>query len=223
LVEEPIVSSPSPVRQLIVLAHPSTDSFCAEVARHWQARARKNYQICELRDLYADGFDPVLKATEQAGKRGYAPLAENLEECRALQGLNVLVFVYPIWFGTPPAMLKGYLERVIGSSISFSADREGERPLSNVRLVQLVTSATSNTWLAEKGVRGALHTLYNQYISEVFGAKEIYRLHLDSITQDISPLHASMRLTKVDELADQVCAAANADRWDRERSAMTKS
>lgn len=209
------MNPPSPVSQLVVLAHPADDSFCAQVARRWLKRARKYHQDCELRDLYRDGFDPVLKANEQPGKPGFAPLAENLAECRRLQALDVLVFVYPVWFGAPPAMLKGYLERVVGSGVTFGSREPRAKPLAGVRLVQIATSASSEPWLSEMGVRAALHTVYDEYVAEVFGAKETYRLHLGSIGPDMTALHVPMQLAKVDELADRVCADANADRWAR--------
>lgn len=209
--------APPAVSQLVVLAHPDPNSFCASVARRWQDRARKNRQTCDFRDLYADGFDPVLKANERPGTPDYAPPTENLAEAQRLQRLGVLVFVYPVWFGSPPAMLKGYLERVVGSSMSFATGLEDKKPLSNVRLVQISTSASSEPWLAERGVPGALHTIFDRYIADVFGAKEAYRLHLDGITQGMDEHRARLAWTQVDELADHVCAETNADRWDHVR------
>jgi NAD(P)H dehydrogenase (quinone) len=74
-------------------------------------------------------------------------------------------------------------------------------------------------WLAEKGVTGALHTIFDRYVAEVFGARTAYRLHLDSITEAMAERLATSHLLEVDGLADQVCAEANADRWDRARTA----
>lgn len=215
------MTQPPPVRQLVVLAHPAADSFCAEVARRWRKRAAKYRQDCDLRDLYRDGFDPVLRANEQPGKAGFAPTTENLAECQRLRELDVLVFIYPVWFGSPPAMLKGYLERVVGSGVAFGSREPRLKPLENVRLVQIATSASSEPWLSEMGVRAAFHTVYDQYVAEVFGARKTYRLHLDSIGPNMTALHGPMQLAKVDELADLVCAEANADRWARARSAIT--
>src|SRR3546814_9587759 len=102
----------------------------------WQERVRHHHQDCDLRDLYRDNFDPVLKANEQPGKEGYAPRPENVAEREHLEKLDVLTFVYPVWFGTPPAMLKGYLERVVGSGIGFGFGVEYPKPLANVGLVR---------------------------------------------------------------------------------------
>lgn len=212
------MDSPPPVHHLVVIAHPDPDSFCGAIARRWQERVRHHHQDCDLRDLYRDNFDPVLKANEQPGKEGYAPLSENVAERELLEKLDVLTFVYPIWFGTPPAMLKGYLERVVGSGIGFAPDVEYPKPLVNVRLVQISTSSSSTPWLNEKGVPSALHTLFDNYIADVFGAQATYRLHLDAIAQDMRADRAAGRLLEVQQFADRVCAEANADRWDRARS-----
>ena len=208
---------PPPVSQFVVLAHPDPASFCASIANHWHARVQRNHQVSEVRDLYRDGFDPVLKAHEQPGKAGFSPLAENLAECARLQQLDVLTFVYPVWFGAPPAMLKGYLERVVGSVVSFAEGDDLVRPLARVRLVHISTSASSEGWLAEKGIPSALHTIFDEYVAEVFGAEKSYRLHLDSIGEGMGQHHAATRLAQVDKLADLVCAEANAARWERAR------
>src|SRR3546814_4560654 len=97
------MDSPPPVHHLVVMSHPDPDSFCGAVARRWQERVRHHHQDCDLRDLYRDNFDPVLKANEQPGKEGYAPRPENVAEREHLEKLDVLTFVYPVWFGTPPA------------------------------------------------------------------------------------------------------------------------
>lgn len=216
------MASPPPVNQLVVLAHPDRESFCSCIASRWRDRALKNLQSCEVRDLYADGFDPVLKAREQPGKAGFAPDPANVEECLRLEKLDVLVFVYPIWFGTPPAMLKGYIERVVGSGISFAHGAQDRKPLAEVRLVQISTSASSKPWLSEQGVPGALHAIFDHYIAHVFGARKVDRLHLDLITEGMGDHRALMQLGKVDALADAVCAQANADRWSRDRMSMRR-
>ncbi|WP_336975274.1 NAD(P)H-dependent oxidoreductase [Sphingobium aromaticiconvertens] len=212
------MGSPLPVHHLVVLSHPQPDSFCGAIARCWQERAQHHHQSCDLRDLYRENFDPVLRANEQPGKEGYTPLPQNIAERERLEQLDVLTFVYPVWFGTPPAMLKGYLERVVGSGIGFGPEADDPKPLANVRLVQISTSSSSTPWLNEKGVPSALHTLFDTYIAEVFGAHATYRLHLDAITQNMGEQRAAARLREVQDFADRVCAEANADRWDRVRA-----
>lgn len=212
---------PPPVTHLVVLAHPDADSFCAAIAGRWRDRANTHGQACTIRDLYRDGFDPVLQSTEQPGKPNYRANPDSLAEREELQQLGVLVFVYPIWFGSAPAMLKGYIDRVVGGGVSFGKGEQGIGPLTGVRVVHISTSASSEPWLAEKGVPIALHTLFERYFTQVFGARKSYSVHLDAITEGMSQVQAEFQLTKIDQLSDRVCAEANTDRWDRVREATT--
>ena len=210
--------TPPPVEQQIILAHPDPDSFCASVAEQWLKRAHKHHQNCTVKDLYREGFDPVPKINERPGKPGYAPPEGLVAECERLEATDVVVLVYPMWFGAPPAMLKGYLERVLGNATAFNRDGPVERPLRNTRLVQISTSATASSWLAEKGVQSAIHALFDRYLADVLGVPQAYRLHLDGITDGMSQEKGAVELEKVNLLADKVCADANAARWDRARS-----
>lgn len=209
--------APPAVEQQIILAHPDPESFCASVAKCWLERASSYHQTCTLRDLYAEGFDPILKINERPGKPSYAPPQMLLDDGERLRALDVIVLVYPVWFGTPPAMMKGYLERVLGNATSFASDGPSGKPLARARLVQISTSATRSSWLAEKGVEGALHTLFDRYLAEVLGAQNSCHLNLDAITDDMSRERGAMELERVCQLADKVCAEANAARRERAR------
>lgn len=205
----------SPVAHLVVLAHPDPDSFCASIARCWAEQAVANHQACEIVDLYQEGFDPVLRKEEQPGKPGFAPSPELLEQAARLRDVDVLVLVYPIWFGSPPAMMKGYLERVIGIGTAFADGRRRGSPLGDIHLVDISTSASSDPWLAERGVKGSLHTVFDRYVAEVFGAASSERIHLDNVTNPMDRARGASRLARVREFARRTCAEANARRWAR--------
>jgi len=207
--------APPAVEQQIILTHPDPESFCASVAKCWIERVSSHHQNCTLRDLYAEGFDPVLKINERPGKPGYAPPQALLDEGQRLETLDVIVLIYPVWFGSPPAMMKGYLERVLGNATFFASEGPTEKPLRRARLVQISTSRTRSSWLAEKGVESALHTLFDRYLADVLGAHHTHRLNLDAITNTMTPGQGAMELEQVRQLADKVCAEANAARWER--------
>ena len=209
------MTTPSPVHHAVVLTHPDPDSFCASIARCWAEEVTAQHQKCEIMDLYREGFDPVLRKAEQPGKPGFAPPPELLEQSARLRGIDVLVLVYPIWFGSPPAMMKGYLERVIGIGTSFANGRHHGSPLGNVHLVDISTSASSDPWLTEKGIKGSLHTIFDRYIAEVFGAASSDRLHLDNVTNPMDRARGAFKLAQVREFAKRTCADAHARRWAR--------
>jgi NAD(P)H dehydrogenase (quinone) len=124
----------------VVVAHPSPDSYC----RHLSARAvtgliAGGHEV-EVIDLYVDGFRVAMSAEERDAYHGDAPIRDPLVERYAgiVQRAGALVFVYPTWWSTLPAILKGWLERVMVPGVSFRFDeRTGKvKPaLGNVRKI----------------------------------------------------------------------------------------
>ena len=88
-------------------------------------------------DLYALGFAPAMTPAEREAYDTDQPLIDPLaaEHARLVQRAQMLVFVYPTWWSGPPAILRGWLERVFVPGIAFRFDARGKvRPaLTNVR------------------------------------------------------------------------------------------
>jgi putative NADPH-quinone reductase len=138
------------VRVLVVYAHPCPESFNAAIRdRTLDALARAGHET-RLLDLYAMGFDPVVGAQE---RRDYhtpgeneRPVAEHLEALRWAEGL---VFVYPTWWYGPPAMLKGWLDRVWIPHATFGMPQKGKpisRVLTDIRVIGAVSTLGSPLW-----------------------------------------------------------------------------
>ena len=103
-------------RILILLGHPSSDSFCAALARHYQDSARQAGH--EVRTLHLGDldFDPILRQ----GYRQPQPLeADLLDAQQAITRATRLVLVFPIWWGGIPALLKGFLDRILLPGFAF--------------------------------------------------------------------------------------------------------
>ncbi len=124
----------------VVSAHPSADSFCHHLAARAVAGLHAAGHQVELIDLYADGFRVAMTAEERYAYHGESPICDPLVERYAaiVQHAGALVFVYPTWWSTLPAILKGWLERVMVPGVSFRFDeRTGKvKPaLGNVRTI----------------------------------------------------------------------------------------
>lgn len=108
------------MRTLLVHAHPSPDSFASSAAREAaEALAAAGHSV-DLLDLYADDFDPVLPRETlrryldaPANRAGVEAYVERLLIAEAL------VFVFPVWHDGPPAILKGYFDRVFLRGVVF--------------------------------------------------------------------------------------------------------
>lgn len=114
------------MRALVVYCHPVAESFCA-AARDAAIRGltTAGHEVSVI-DLYGEGFTPVMSETEWShyvAMGGEIPddLRRHVDVVRSAE---VLVFVYPTWWSTIPAMLQGWLERVLVPGVGFSLDLE---------------------------------------------------------------------------------------------------
>jgi NAD(P)H dehydrogenase (quinone) len=198
-----------PLRHAIIVSHPSEGSFTLAVARRYAETVESLGQASFIRDLYRIGFDPLLKEEERQGKPG----ADVLAEWDLLKEADVVVLVYPIWFGAPPAMLKGYVDRVFGAGRTTGQMLQVDQShlLEGKQLVSLTLSGSMRAWLDEKGVMMSLRNLFDRYLSEVFGLLETHSYHFDGITQDMSEKDAAFHLAAVEEAADTTLAHIRRD------------
>lgn len=132
------------MKTLVVYCHPCTESFTAAVRDVACETLQTLGHEVLVTDLYADGFDPVMSAAE---RRGYHTLSTNLvpiaDYAQRVEWAEAVVFVYPTWWYGVPAMLKGWLERVLvpGFAFDMPEGRRGPRPrLRNIRRIVALTT-----------------------------------------------------------------------------------
>lgn len=190
---------PQTFKHAVIVAHPAPDSFTLAMARRYIETIEAQGHEAVLRDLYKLGFDPVLKDAEREGEPG----ADVLQEWAVLGKPDVFVLVYPIWFGTPPAMLTGYIDRVFGAGRSFGGGGKGgtSEMLAGRHLVSLTASGSLRAWLDEKGVLNSLRTVYDRYLSDVFGFGETARYHFDGVAPGMKEWEPRAHLLQVEKAA----------------------
>ena len=142
------------MRTLVVFCHPCQDSFAAAIRDAVCDAVRAAGHDPDLLDLYAEGFDPVMRSAE---RKGYHEEGSNLAPVRAhaerLARADAVIFVYPTWWFGLPAMLKGWLDRVLvpGFAFEMPTERYGPRPgLTHIRRVGVFTTCgatRSASWL----------------------------------------------------------------------------
>lgn len=135
----------------VVLAHPRPGSFADELARRAAAGLRAAGHRVTLLDLTATGFRAAMSAEERAAYHSDRPILDLLvqEHADLVRSVDALVFVYPTWWSGLPAILKGWLERVMVPGVGFRFDdRSGKvRPgLSNVAHLIGISTYGSPRW-----------------------------------------------------------------------------
>lgn len=146
------------MRVLVVHAHPVVDSFSSALRDAACEGARGAGHDVRVLDLGATGFDPVMSADELVDYKNVTttvPL-DIADHVDAVKWAEVLVFVYPTWWSTLPAQLKGWLERVMRPGVAFVFDEKNRvRPgLGQVRRIVGVTTYGS-PWLYVKVMKDA--------------------------------------------------------------------
>ena len=107
----------------VILAHPGPGSFNHAIAATVVKTLAENGYTVAFHDLYAEHFDPVLPYAEIPRD---APLDPGVaRHCSEIATADGIVIVHPDWWGQPPAILKGWIDRVIRPGIAYRF-REGD-------------------------------------------------------------------------------------------------
>lgn len=117
------------MKLLIIYTYPNHTSLNYAFLQSVIKGSRENSSIKELQilDLYEEGFDPLLEFNEQKRRRDMHT-DTTLEKYREqMLWADKLVFIYPIWWGRPPAMLLGYIDRLFASNFAYR-DKKGLFP-----------------------------------------------------------------------------------------------
>ena len=109
------------MRILELLCNPRPASFNRVLSLRARERLAELGHEVLFHDLYEEGFDPVLDSSELARGFSLDPLVQT--HCRELTEADGLVVVHPLWWGGPPALLKGWMDRVLRQGIAY--DLEG--------------------------------------------------------------------------------------------------
>lgn len=160
---------------LIIYAHPVPTSFNAAILETAQRALSHAGHTVRTTDLYAEDFQPVLSREErEAYLCESGPMiddvATHIDNLRWAEGL---VFIFPTWYYGPPAILKGWFERVWLPGVTFEVAKRRLGKTSSLishitRLVVVTTSGSPAWWLAVIGNPGkrfflrGLRVLFNR-------------------------------------------------------------
>lgn len=139
------------MRVLMVYCHPVPESYCAGLRDTAKAALEAAGHDVDLIDLHEENFQPVMQAGE---RRAYHDVGESNhplpDHVARLKAAEAMVFVYPTWWYGLPAMLKGWLDRVITPGVGFDLpDGPGPiRPLlTHIRKIAIVSTCGAPRWL----------------------------------------------------------------------------
>jgi len=139
------------MRVLYVYCHPLDDSFHAAIRAEALAGLAEAGHMVDLLDLYAEGFDPVLTAERRRDYHDPAKnRANNQQHVDRLMVAEALVVQFPTWSFGPPAMLKGWFDRMFGPGIAMDlTDPAQVKPLlGHIRRITGISTYGRDRWRA---------------------------------------------------------------------------
>ena len=204
------------MRALVVYCHPKDGSFTAAVRDCVVGKLATAGAEVRLADLYAQGFQPVLSDCEWTG---YLDAATNCAPVQAavddLRWCDTLIFVYPTWWYGMPAMLKGWLDRVMLPEVAFlmpdGRNRTIRPGLHHIRRLGVFTTCGASWWLTafvgapgKRTLTRGLGLLCHPRRRTVFAAHYL----MDSSTAASRAAHLGLVAARMDRLIGRGAVAA---------------
>lgn len=186
------------MKHAVIFAHPSAQSFTASVAAAYTEAAESLGHAVVQRDLYRMGFDPCLKESERVTAGACQPGDDVLAERALIGSCDIFALIYPLWLNAPPAILKGYLDRVFGFGFAFGANGHSYEPLLRGRqLISFTSSGAPAIWLQQTGSWNALQALFDTYFATLCGMTTVGHVHAGGVTPGASVSFVHARLHDV--------------------------
>jgi putative NADPH-quinone reductase len=162
----------------IILAHPNPGSFNHAIANTAAQALRQNGHDAVLHDLYQGHFPPLFSAAELQTNAILDPVIAS--HCREIAQAGGIIIVHPNWWGMPPAILKGWIDRVLRMEVAyrFVANDKGEGvPVGLLKAKAAVVFNTANTPDdREREILGdPLEGLWKKCVFDLCGVRNVHR------------------------------------------------
>lgn len=147
----------------IVIAHPQSDSYHHAVAHQIKATFETQGETVTMIDLYADQFNPVMSLDDLSlFTTGTSSDAQVAPYQKAIDASDHLVFVYPIWWFGAPAILKGFLDKVLLPNFAYGIHEDGSfyGLLDNIKHIDVITCAFATQQTLETVTKDPIQTVF---------------------------------------------------------------
>lgn len=130
---------------LIIFNHPYEFSFCNAILKAVVNGLKVNNNRIDIIHLDNDNFNPVMTANDLKAFRDKNPICEKVIEYKErLENADHLIFIFPIWWEVMPAMLKGFIDKVIFPGVVYDySNKKNTRMKPLLKKIKSVTVITT--------------------------------------------------------------------------------
>ena len=193
------------MRISIIVAHPNPHSFNHAIALAALDQITQNGHAVMFHDLYEEKFDPILPFDEIPRDTS---LPEELKiQCQEIKSAGGIIIIHPNWWGQPPAILKGWIDRVLrpGIAYQFLEGDQGEGiPEGLLQASAAIVFNTSNTPAEREATEfgDPLETLWKNCIFGLCGVRNFYR-EMFQVVVTSTPKQRSEWLSKAKKVVNR--------------------
>jgi NAD(P)H dehydrogenase (quinone) len=164
---------------LIIYSHPNPKSFNHAILKTLEhALISQGHQV-RVRDLYAMRFDPVLKAKDFQLMDQKKVANDVKKEQDHVRWAEILVFIFPVWWNSLPAIARGYVDRVLSVGFAYSENAKGLLPGKKVLVIATMNAPQS---VCEKaGILRAMDLTIGQSLADFCSMKLIKQKYFNAV------------------------------------------
>ena len=153
---------------LVVLCHPRPDSLTSQIAKAFSEGATKAGHQVELLDLYKENFDPVLRIEDEPNDGTLENYSLEVQtEFERLNNNDAVVMVFPLWWWSVPAMLKGWIDRVWNYGLMYGSNEHNVK-----KGLMIAVAGATKEQLIKRDYEAAINTSLNIGVLDYCGVKD---------------------------------------------------
>ncbi|WP_195573053.1 NAD(P)H-dependent oxidoreductase [Paenibacillus sp. 1001270B_150601_E10] len=171
------------MKYVVLTAHPNPDSFTYAIKnKAVQALEEAGHEV-KVRDLYEKVLNPILSVEDfKSSKEGQVS-----DDVKAEQDLltwaEALVVIYPLWWASMPAILKGYIDRVFSYGFAYSMDGNGlQKLLTGKQAILFTTMGNTEEHYNHAGMFEAMRKTVDEGIFDFVGIQVKEHKYFTSVT-----------------------------------------
>ncbi|HEV2702793.1 MAG TPA: NAD(P)H-dependent oxidoreductase [Steroidobacteraceae bacterium] len=175
------------MKHLVIVANPRIDSLTMSLAHAYVSELDRLGHEHTLYDLYRMKFAPTLTGVEMAQAAVGTGPPEVLEAQQDITAADVVTVIYPLWWLSMPAILKGFIDRVFARGFAYDSRQGAVRGLLTGKKCVVVTlSGAPLPILRGTGRWDAVKMLQDTHIFQAVGFELLEHLHFDHIEPGLS-------------------------------------
>ncbi|WP_339790737.1 NAD(P)H oxidoreductase [Paenibacillus sp. FSL R7-0313] len=154
---------------LVVVSHPRKDSLTFQVAQRFAQGLTEAGHSYEILDLHGIGFDPILREMDEPDytQENQVFSLEVETEMKRLKKHDAVAFVFPLWWWHLPAMLKGYVDRVMNNGFAYGANK-----LPHQQILWIALSGVTEEQMHKRNYGQSIANLLNVGIADYCGVSQ---------------------------------------------------